>query len=90
MNRKELREAIQTIAWVTLGSPVIAVSIYMALSELSHSVADRFLSFYISILPLPDSWKTYFMKEPFSFALIILAPFGIFWLLDEYKKKRRK
>jgi hypothetical protein len=94
MDRRELKESLQLIAWVTIGSPVIATGIYMGLSQLSHSVADKFLSAYVSILPLPDSWKIFFMRNPFLFALIICSLFFIgFCLLDvlnEYKTKKQK
>ncbi len=49
------------IPYITIALPM---TIFLILNELSQDLADKFLSVYISILPLPDSVKIFFVKYP--------------------------
>ncbi len=86
MERKKFTDALTVIAWVIIGIPIL---IYIILGYASNASADRFLSAYISILPLPDGLKTFLVKYPVVYFLAIMTPIFLlqFWSFIKEDKK---
>ena len=86
MERNKFIDALIVIAVVIIGIPIL---IYIILSYGSYASADRFLSGYISIMPLPDGLKTFLVKYPVVYFLAIITPFIIMGFLSDDKKDKK-
>ena len=74
------------IPYITIGLPM---TIFLILNEVSEDLADKFLSVYIRILPLPDGVKMFFVKYPAWFlGAFFLGGLFLFNLWNPAKKEK--